>query len=579
MSSKPTTTANLATDINAKSGLSGKDAMLLGIMAVGAACGIIYEYLLAHYAGRVLGSVDVAVYGMIGVMVASMGVGAFYARTIDNPYTGFAWLEAVISVIGGTSILLMAAVVSYAFVLPNELQQTFGLDPSVIADGGPVHALREVSKVTPYLLGAVLGFFIGMEIPFIARIREDLYERVENNAGTVYGMDYIGGGVGAAIWVTVCLSQPIIISAAATALLNLLLGAIFIAKFWHKIRWVALLVLMKMMVGMLLVAVLLKGNTWINSMNSMLYKDKVIYSNNTRFQNIVVTERIIGGVGQPILSLYINGRLQFSSADEDIYHAMLVSPAMLASARNEKVLVVGGGDGLAVRDILRYQPKSVTVIDLDPAMTRLFSGRDDEVDFWLSKRLTELNAGALNDSRVSVINEDAFLYVENLVAERQAYDTIIVDLPDPSHPDLNKLYSVYFYRQLSNLLNGDGAMVVQSTSPYHSKNAFLSIGKTISEAGLSAQQYHANVPSFGEWGWTIASKIGADPLSRIRNKTKALQSDVINNDFILGAFTFPKPFFNQLEKIKANRLNSPVLYAYHSEGWRKQEGVFITQIR
>lgn len=574
MNTQPTTT----TDLPAASGLSGKDALLLGIMAVGAACGIVYEYLLAHYAGRVLGSVDVAVYGMIGVMVASMGMGAFYARTISNPYTGFAWLEAIISVIGGTSILLMAGVVSYAFVLPNELQQTFGLDPSVIADGGPVHALREVSKVVPYLLGAILGFFIGMEIPFIARIREDLYERVENNAGTVYGVDYIGGGVGAAIWVTVCLSQPIIISAAATALLNLLLGTIFIVKFWHKVRWSALLALTKVVVAMLLVAVLLKGEEWVNSMNSMLYKDKVVYSNNTRFQNIVVTERVIGGVGQPILSLYINGRLQFSSADEDIYHAMLVSPAMLASARNENVLVIGGGDGLAVRDILRYQPSSVTLVDLDPDMTKLFTGRDESAEFWLSKRLTDLNGGALNDPKVSVINEDAFLYVEHLVAQQQVFDTIIVDLPDPSHPDLNKLYSVYFYRQLSNLLSGDGALVVQSTSPYHSKNAFLSIGKTVNEAGLNGQQYHTNVPSFGEWGWTIASKIGASPLQRIKSADSAdVNNEVVDHDFIVGAFTFPKPFFDQLRNVKVNRLNSPVLYTYHSDGWRKQQGVFVTQ--
>jgi len=249
-----------------------------------------------------------------------------------------------------------------------------------------VHALREMSKVVPYLLGAILGFFIGMEIPFIARIREDLYQRLDsglkNNAGTVYGMDYIGGGVGAAVWVWVCLSQPIIISAAATALLNLALGAIFTVKFWHKIRWVALLVVMKILVAMLLVAVLLKGEIWVNSMNSMLYKDKVVYANNTRFQNLVITERIIGGANEPILSLFINGRLQFSSADEDIYHGMLVSPAMLASARNDKVLVVGGGDGLAVRDILRYQAKSVTLVDLDPAMTELFTGRDQKAEFF-----------------------------------------------------------------------------------------------------------------------------------------------------------------------------------------------------
>jgi len=164
------------------------------------------------------------------------------------------------------------------------------------------------------------------------------------------------------------------------------------------------------------------------------------------------------------------------------------------------------------------------------------------------------------------------------VAQRETYDTIIVDLPDPNHPDLNKLYSTYFYRQLSNLLSADGALVVQSTSPYHSKNAFLSIGKTVAEAGLNAEQYHTNVPSFGEWGWTIATKMGATALQRIKAKNADdVVNEVVDHQFIQGAFSFPKPFFIGLEKIKVNQLNSPVLYTYHSQGWRKQQGVFITQ--
>ena len=558
--------------------IAGKDILLLSIMAIGAACGIVYEYLLAHYAGRVLGSIDVAVYGMIGVMVASMGLGAFYARTIKNPYTGFAWLEAIISIVGGTSILVMAAAVSYVFVLPNELQVSFGLDTSVIAEGGPIFALREAAKVVPYLLGALLGFFIGMEIPFIARIREEFYERVENNAGTVYGMDYLGGGIGAAVWIWVCLSQPIIVSAASTALLNLALGAVFVMKFWQKIRWAVGLVILKMLLAILLVAILVKGDHWVNAMNSMLYTDKVVYANNTRYQNIVLTERIVRSDDMPILSLYINGRLQFSSADEAIYHSMLVTPAMVSSARNDKILVVGGGDGLAVRDILKYQPKSVTVIDLDPAMTELFSGREPSAEFWLSQRLLDLNESAFSDVRVSVVNEDAFLYVENMVANHERFDTIIVDLPDPNHPDLNKLYSAYFYRQLADLLSGDGAMVVQSTSPYHSKKAFLSIGKTIAEAGWIAEQYRANVPSFGEWGWTLATKVGSNPKARIESiNLEQIKSEVVDKDFVLGAFNFPKPFFSELDQIKVNRLSSPVLYHYHSEGWRRDKGVYFTQ--
>lgn len=555
-----------------------RDTLLLSIMAVGAACGIVYEYLLAHYAGRVLGTLDTAVYGMIGVMVASMGIGAFYARAVDNPYSGFAWLEAIISIVGGTSVLLMAAVVSYAFVLPNELQQTFGLDPSVITEGGPVHALREVSKVIPFVIGAMLGFFVGMEIPLIARIREDMYNNLSNNAGTVYGFDYLGGGIGATVWVITCLTQPIIVVAASTALLNLFLGAIFTTCFWKDIKYVTILIVVKVSIAILLIGVLVNGGSWINSMNSMLYKDEVVYSNNTRFQNLVVTSRLVGGTNESILNLYINGRLQFSSADENLYHSMLVSPAMEISARREKILVIGGGDGLAARDILRYKPQSITLIDLDPEMTKLFTGNDEKAPSWLNERLLALNEDALSDSRVSVVNRDAFLYVEELVANRKSYDVIIVDLPDPNHPDLNKLYSTYFYRQLAELLSGDGALVVQSTSPYHSKEAFISIGATANDAGFQVEQYHTNIPSFGEWGWTIATESGLTPLERLKKQSlERINSHVIDRDFVIGAFSFPSNYYKDVSQIKVNQLNNPVLYGYHSDGWRKKQGVFINK--
>ena len=545
-------------------------------MAIGAGCGIVYEYLLAYYAGRVLGTLDTAVYGMIGIMVASMGMGAFFARAIKNPYSGFAWLELIISIFGGLSVLIMAAVVSYAFILPTELQQSFGLDPSIIAEGGAVHALREISKVVPFVVGAILGFFIGMEIPLIALIREDLYTNIKNNAGTIFGFDYIGGGIGAAIWVTVCLTQPIIIVAATTALLNIFLGAMFTTAFWSRIGKVPILITLKIIFALFLIAMLFNGSSWVNSMNSMLYKDKVVYSNNTRFQNLVITSRVVGASSKPILNLYINGRLQFSSADEKIYHAMLVSPAMEIAARKERVLVIGGGDGLAARDILKYKPESITLVDLDPSMTTLFTGQDATSPDWLNQRLLELNEDALSDERLNVVNRDAFLYVEELVANRTYFDVIIVDLPDPNHPDLNKLYSDYFYRQLSELLSGDGALVIQSTSPYHSKEAFQSIGVTANEAGFQVEQYHTNIPSFGEWGWTIATERGKTPLERLKiDIKKPVISDTVNRDFIIGSFNFPISFYKGIENIESNKLNNPVLYKYHSDGWRKKQGVFI----
>ncbi|NQY51878.1 MAG: polyamine aminopropyltransferase [Piscirickettsiaceae bacterium] len=555
-----------------------RDVLLLFIMLVGASCGIIYEYLLAHYAGRILGMLDMAVYGMIGVMVTSMGVGAFLARFVRNSYVAFVWLELIISSIGGISILLMSAVVSYVFVLPVELQQTFGLDPSIIVDGGSINELRKISKIIPFVIGSTLGLFIGMEIPLIAVIREDIYKNLSNNAGTVYGFDYLGGGIGAAVWVIFSLTKPIIVVAASTAFFNLLLGLIFATCFYSKIKNIATLILIKIVIGIFLVGVLVNGASWVDSMNSMLYKDNVVYSNNTKFQNLVITSRVVGSADKSILDLYINGRLQFSSADEDIYHSMLVVPAMDISARTDHILVIGGGDGLAVREILKYHPDLITLVDLDPGIIKLFTGKDELAPLWLNKRLLSLNKSSLSDGTVLIINRDAFLYIEELVANKERYDVIIVDLPDPNHPDLNKLYSVYFYRQLFEILSGDGALVIQSTSPYHSKDAFISIGVTVNAAGFQVEQYHTNIPSFGEWGWTIATESGLTPLERLKKHAdECMNSDIIDRDFVIGAFNFPNFYYIDVAQIESNQLNNPVLYKYHSNGWRNNMGIFINK--
>ena len=555
-----------------------RDSLLLFIMLVGASCGIIYEYLLAHYAGRILGMLDTAVYGMIGVMVASMGIGAFLARFICNSYAAFVWLELIISSIGGISILLMAAVVSYAFVLPAELNQTFGLDPSIIVDGGSINELRKISKIIPFVIGSILGLFIGMEIPLIAIIREDINKHLSNNAGTVYGFDYLGGGIGAAVWVIFSLTKPIIVVAASTACLNLLLGLIFATCFYTEIKNITTLFFIKTVIVIFLIGVLVNGASWVDSMNSMLYKDNVVYSNNTKFQNLVITTRVVGSANKSILDLYINGRLQFSSADEDIYHSMLVAPAMDISARTDHVLLIGGGDGLAVREILRYNPDLITLVDFDPGIIKLFTGKDELAPLWLNERLLHLNEGSLLDGTVLIINRDAFLYIEELVANRERYDVIIVDLPDPNHPDLNKLYSVYFYRQLFEILSGDGALVIQSTSPYHSKDAFISIGTTVNAAGFQVEQYHTNIPSFGEWGWTIATENGLTPLERLkRHAGEYINSDIIDRDFVIGAFNFPNFYYIDVAQIESNELNNPVLYKYHSNVWRKNMGVFINK--
>lgn len=553
-----------------------RDWLLIGVMAVGAACGMIYEYLIAHYAGRILGSVDTAIFSMIGIMVVSMGIGAFYSRTVKCPYTGFALLEILIALIGGISVLIMAALFSMSYVLPFQLQHSFGIDDSVLIQGGPVFILERIAQATPYIIGLILGTLIGMEIPFIARIREDIHsEKLINNVGTVYGADYIGAGFGAAIWVFICLQLPIILSAAYTALLNVVLGMIFLIHFRKHIKHFKWLCGINICVAMILVSISFNGINWMNAMNNMLYEDKVVYSNNTPYQNLVITERIASASRPSIIKLYINGNLQFSSSDESLYHGMLVKPALLASARHNNILIVGGGDGLAARDAFQLGADKVTLIDLDPDMIQLFQGKQENTESWLNERLLKLNKDSLNDERLEVFYGDAFKVIEIFTAEERYFDAIIVDLPDPNHPDLNKLYSDYFYAKLALLLSADGAITVQSTSPYHSKKAFISIGKTMTQAGLSVQQYHTNVPSFGEWGWSIATKRGLKPLDRINQLDNSDTGSVSLNQ-IKAAFIFSPGFYQEQDSIAINYLGEPVVYNYHSEGWRINKGIYYS---
>ena len=554
----------------------GHDIALLGTMMVLAACGLIYEYLLAHYAGRIIGAVETSIYGMIGIMIVAMGIGAFLAKWIKDPFRAFAWLELSIAFVGACSILVMATMLALTYTLPLWLQDIYGLHPSMTTDGGVITILQQASFALPFLFGFILGVMIGMEIPLIARIRENIHgKHLMHNIGTIYGVDYIGAGVGAAIWVTICLKLPILVAAISTASVNALVGMFFLYRYRADINKPMALWLAHAALIITLILLAIGGGQWTRNMNSTLFKDKVEYSKVSPYQHITLTTRIQGKGLPKVMSLYLNGRLQFSSNDEVIYHSFLTYPPMLASARHDKILVIGGGDGLAVRDILRWQPELITLIDLDKAMLDLFSGKDGAVSEALNQRILSLNKRALLDKRLQIIVGDAFLEIEKLISKQQVYDTIIIDLPDPSHPDLNKLYSTYFYQRLRELLAGDGIIAVQSTSPYHAKKAFLSIGKTLAAAGFITEQYHANVPTFGEWGWSMGSKLGDSPLQRI----KALDSLPLSAPWmslaqIQAAFVFAPGFFKDLDKIEINLLGSNIIYQYHHDAWAGEDGIF-----
>ena len=551
------------------------DAALLGAMGLVAACGLVYEYLMAHYAGRVLGAVEPTLYAMIGLMIVAMGLGAFAAKWIASIYRGFAWLELSIAVLGGTSVLLLSGAVALAYSLPEWLRSVYGLDASISLDGGLAAALVTASRFLPFVAGFGIGFLIGMEIPLIARVREHVHARhLQHNLGTIYGADYIGAGVGAAVWVLVCLQMPIVYAAVGAAAVNTLVGVGFLVLYRQPLRPARALWAGHGALAGLLVVLAVFGTEWMANLGDTLFKDRVVYRLQTPHQNIVVTKRHTTA-GQPdVTSLYLNGALQFASNDERVYHAYLTTPAMLAANRRDNVLILGGGDGLALRDVLRWQPKAVTLIDIDPLLLRLFRGEDADAPEWLSRALTGLNENALADPRVSVIEGDAFVEVERLAATGVRFDAVIADLPDPHHPDLSRLYSDHFYARVRQLLAPDGAFATQSTSPFHAKAAFLSIGKTLALAGFQTEQYRANVPSFGEWGWSIGTVAGAAPSARIAAAPNAPPDGWLNSALLTAAFAFPAGYFDELTAIRANRLGSHAVYNYHQRAWRRNQGLF-----
>ncbi|MCL2918878.1 polyamine aminopropyltransferase [Shewanella litorisediminis] len=547
------------------------DALLLGIMALLAGCGLIYEYLLSHYAGRILGAMEAAIYTMIGLMIVAMGAGAFAARAIRNPFAGFALLELTVALLGASSVLFCAAAIGLTQRLPQLLADTFGLPPDLLPTGGFLGQIQQLMQYLPYLVGTLLGLLIGMEIPLIARVRQALSdEHLLHNAGTIYGADYIGAGVGAAIWVGLMLAMDIQLAAALTASVNLLAGLAFILRFRTRLRHFFWLLLGHILASVALLLLAIKGPALEQDFNNLLYKDKVIYSQATRFQQLVFTERL-RGTAPPVYSLYLNGRLQFSTQDEAIYHGFLVWPAMMAAARHDRVLIVGGGDGMAARDVLQWQPREVVLMDLDEQLVRLFQSPADDMPTRLANALLRQNAAALQDARLSLMFDDAFNGVDKLIEAGQHFDVVIVDLPDPSHPDLSKLYSDLFYRKLKELLSHDGAIAIQSTSPWHATRAFLSVGNTLESAGFNIARYHQNVPSFGEWGWTLGTLSGSA-------KDKVMAAEPIphawlSKEMITSAFAFPPGFEERAGAVDINQFGSQVIYQYHQEAWQEESGI------
>jgi len=535
-------------------------------------CGLAYEYTLSRVAADLLGNSARQWALVIGAMMFCMGIGADLQKRLDDHLLldKFIGAEILLGLLGGCG--------------PLVLLFTYGMAPSYYI-------------IVQYLFISSIGLLLGFELPMIARLNSVYISQLEINLGKVLKMDYVGALAGALIWVFLLPRFfTLIESAFILGLLNLGAATVLLLYFRVKITLSKRLWLALLSTSLLLTIGFFQARNWTASAEQYLYRDRIIFSKTTRYQHIVLTQSKAAEV-----ACYINGSLQFNSADEYIYHENLVHPAFVLARHQHRVLILGGGDGLAAREVLKYpKVKDLVLCDLDPEMTDL--ARKHPVFIELNHnslgnaRITVLknNRLILPDQKekirvtnqhhrfgsqpeavaqVSVINLDAAALLENLAGK---FDVIIVDFPDPNNEELAKLYSRTFYHRLASHLSIDGIFVQQATSPYHAKEAFLCIGRSMEAAGLSVIPYHDNVPSFGEWGWWIgghrerwAAKELPKSLKETLKKTTtlAVPTRYLTAELIHASLDFGKKQLDT-EETEINTLVNHKIFTYYLKGWQ-----------
>ena len=492
-------------------------ALFISVLLI-AACGLIYELVAGSLASYLLGDSVFQFSTIIGTYLFAMGLGSWLSRYIGKGLVSrFVMIELLVGVVGGFSSTLLFLAFAYT--------SSF--------------------RLTLYTIVVVVGVLVGLEIPILMRILRDRFD-FKDTVSNVLTFDYLGA-------LAASLAFPILL----VPRLGLVRTALFFGivnagiALWSTYLFAPQLRTYRLLRGasVAVLVVLLAGIVGAGRITDFaeggIYSDDIIFARDSRYQRIVLT------AWKGDLRLYLNSHLQFSSRDEYRYHEALVHPGLSALPGAKRVLVLGGGDGLAVREILRYPNiEHVTLVDLDAAVTGLFSTHP---------RLTALNGGSLTDKRVTVVSADAFVWLDS---NAEMFDFAVVDFPDPNNYGVGKLYTAAFYRLLNRHIADNGTFVVQSTSPMFAPRSYWSIVATLKSADLRTYPYHAYIPSFGEWGYVLASRHAYSPPTSLPGGLRYLTPTVVAQ-----CFDFPR----DMAAIAAlpNRLNDQVLVRYYSEEFDK----------
>jgi spermidine synthase len=440
---------------------------LLFATFVCAACGLVYELALVAQGSYLLGDSITQASVVLATMVFAMGIGSLTAKPLQRrPLLSFVVVEALLAITGGLSVLGLHA------------------------------AFTWLDLYWPALIGIalVVGALIGAEIPLLMTLLQTIRKQDAGSAtADLFAADYIGaliGGLAFPFLLLPLLGQTR--GALLVGMVNVLAGAaVAFFLFKSSVSRRSVLTGGTVAVLALLLFAFAQSDAFLRYARDELYEDPVVYSETTQYQDIVVTESSPVVPGPRDVRLFLNGDLQFSSVDEYRYHESLVHPAL--AGKRDRVLVLGGGDGLAMREVLKYPDvREAVEVELDPAVLRLAEQNPD---------IVALNQRSLEDPRVTVVNDDAFTWLRDA---GEHFDAVIIDMPDPDSTSTAKLYSEEFYTLARHVLAPGGRVVVQSGSPYFAPRSFDCIGATLRAAGFETTPYHVNVPSFGDWGFILA---------------------------------------------------------------------------
>ncbi|MGB7304692.1 MAG: polyamine aminopropyltransferase [Burkholderiaceae bacterium] len=491
--------------------------VLLGSIMIVALCGIVYELIIGTVSSYLLGNSVYQFSLTIGFFMFAMGVGSYLSRFIGNRLIhAFVCVELILGLVGGLCSVTLFMMFPFAPWLYKTAMFSFIL---------------------------LIGTLVGLEIPLLTRVLSDR-KGTRRSIADVMSLDYVGALIGSVAFPMLLLpSLGLITASFAIGLINILVAIaniFWLRDYLHKPKRLLAAALL-MLAGLILLTI--SASRITSFAQQHLYFDQIVWKQQTPYQTLVVTN----DWPKRDLRLFIDGHLQFSEVDEHRYHESLVHPAMSwndGSKPVSTVLVLGGGDGLAVREILKYPSvQQIDLVDLDPAMTTLGT------EF---APMVRMNERSLQSPKVNLINQDAFIFVKQ---SSKIYDRIIVDFPDPHNEAIAKLYSVEFYAMLAARMAPDGVMVTQSSSPFFVRNAYWTVGHTINEIFPEVTSYSVSVPAFGVWGFHLASRQTGGRVQSLPANLKFMSEAVFN-----AARVFPPDIGRPADPLHVNSIFNPELY-------------------